>query len=477
MAGLASSGGLGDVSASLPRALAALGHRVSVFLPLHPGARERLASLGFVKEIPVPGFDVPARLHRGAAGEGGPELLLVEGGHFFERPGLYGDGFGDYPDNLERFAFFSRAVLEAVGALDLPVDVLHANDWHTGLLGAYRRSLYGDDPRLGRVPLVFTVHNLAYQGRFPGERFARTGLPAEVFSIDGLEFYGDLSCLKAGIVYADAVTTVSAGYAREILTPEYGEGLDGVLRARAGVLHGIRNGIDEARWNPAIDPCLAVRYDATSLDDKARCRAALLDELGLRLPREVPVLGMITRLVWQKGADLVLDSGRELLTVGSPPGPGTALVLLGSGEGWLEAGFRELAARHPQRVAVRIGFDEDLAHRIEAGADLFLMPSRYEPCGLNQMYSLRYGTLPVVRACGGLDDTVTDVRDDPERGNGFKFGPATPEALLGTVARAVAFFRNPAEWRGVQRRGMQEDFSWRRPALRYEALYRSLAAS
>ncbi|MGH7858272.1 MAG: glycogen synthase, partial [Candidatus Binatia bacterium] len=285
-----------------------------------------------------------------------------------------------------------------------------------------------------------------------------------------------LNALKSGIALADAITTVSPGYAAEVLTPEYGEGLDPVLRHRRGDLIGILNGIDTERWNPATDPFLPGRYDADDLAGKARCRQALLAEFGLSLPRESPLIGMVTRLAWQKGSDIVLGVAAELLRAGSPATPGTGLVLLGAGDAGLEKGFRDLARRHGDRVAVRIGFDEALAHRIEAGADLFLMPSRYEPCGLNQMYSLRYGAVPVVRDCGGLGDTVRDVSTDPEAGNGFSFREPTGHALLEAVGRAVTAWRDRESWTAIMFRGMGEDFSWHRSAAKYAALYAGLVA-
>jgi starch synthase len=476
LAPFASTGGLGEVAAALPRALSELGHEVSVFAPLHALARRRAGSLEPVASLSVPGFPGRHALRRLGGGDGGPRIYFVEHEGYFGRLGLYGDASGDFPDNLERFAFFSRAVLEAVGTLGVPTDVLHLNDWHTALAAADLRSRPDPPESLRGTAIVFTIHNLAYQGRFPRHRFAATGLPWSLFCPEGLEFFGEVNCLKGGIVFADAVTTVSPRYAREILTPEFGEGLDGVLRWRRNRLHGILNGIDVERWNPETDPHLPAHYGLRDLSGKALCREALLRELGLQLSSQVPLAAMVTRLAFQKGSDLVLEAGSDLLRVGSPPGPGLALVLLGSGDPALEEGFRRFAEHRSDRVAVRIGFDESLAHRILAGADMILVPSRYEPCGLSQMQGLRYGTVPVVRACGGLDDTVVDVFEEPERGTGFKFGPASVDGLFHGVARAVATFRNPAEWRALLLRGMAQDFSWRRSARRYADLYQKLLA-
>lgn len=466
---LASTGGLGDVAAALPPALAALGHRVAVFLPLYRSVRERLRALAEVATI-------SDRVYLGerfrifaAEGIDAPRLYLVEHDVFFDRDGVYGDRYGEFGDNLDRYAFFSRAVVEAMLALELRPDVVHLNDWHTALAAAHLRTHFHDHPLWSAATIVFTIHNLAYQGRFPADRLPVTGLPWDVFRPDLLEFYGGLNVIKAGIVYADAVTTVSPRYAEEIQTPEFGEGLDGLLRARRARLQGILNGVDERRWDPSSDPHIAARYDAANLEGKAHCKQALIEEMGIVASADTPIVGMVTRLTHQKGCDIVLGVADEIIA--PPPEVGAALVLLGSGDAWLEAGFRTLAGRCPGRISVRIGFDEALAHRIEAGADLFLMPSRYEPCGLNQMYSLRYGTVPVVRATGGLDDTVQDPPSSGSAGNGFKFRHPRGDALLAALARAVSLYRRPREWKSLMRRGMAEDFSWTRSARGYEELY------
>jgi starch synthase len=467
----ATTGGLGDVSAALPRALHELGHGVCIFLPLYDSVRRSGLAMRTIGEIAVPGFGDRVPVHVANRGKDEPELYLVEHDGFFRRPSLYGDAFGDYPDNLERFAFFSRAVLEAVDAFEIRADVFHCNDWHTALVGAYRRTLYRERPRLRSSGILFTIHNLAYQGRFPADRLPATILPPSLFRFEWLEFFGQLNLMKAGIVFADAISTVSPGYAAEILTPEYGAGLDAVLRFRREDLHGILNGIDTDTWNPETDPHLAARYGRDDLSGKERCREALLHELRVGLGADAPLVAMVSRLTWQKGSDIVLATAPEILRVGGRDAPSPGFVLLGSGDAGLEKGFRELAERHPGRVGIRIGFDEALAHRIEAGADLFLMPSRYEPSGLNQMYSLRYGTVPVVRACGGLADTVQEVSSDGSSGNGFRFVEPTGVDLLAALTRAFGFFRDTETWRAIARRGMAEDHSWRRSAQEYATLY------
>ena len=468
LASLAQSGGLGDVSRALPRALAGLGFAVSVVLPLYRSVRERAIALEPAGEIDMPTGERGVRIFR-APGVLDPAILyLVEHDFYFDRPGLYGDSRGEYGDNLERFSFFSRSALEAIARLPLGADVVHANDWHTGLVPALLATVYATHPTLGDAASVFTIHNLAYQGRFGVERLAATGLPWSAFHIEGVEYYGGINLMKAGIAYADAITTVSRRYAEEICTPEYGEGLDGLLRARRDHLFGILNGIDDEVWNPETDPHIAERYGARTLDGKRACKYALAREMALTTSAETPLVGMVSRLSAQKGCDILLGVAEDVLALG------VALVVLGAGERALEDGLRALAARHPGRVAVRIGFDEPLAHRIEAGADMFLMPSRYEPSGLNQMYSLRYGTVPVVRATGGLADTVRDPSEDPERPNGFKFVRPWGTDLVAALRRAVAAYADGRVWERSMRTGMAEDFSWRRSARSYGDLYRRI---
>jgi len=459
------TGGLGDVAGALPRALAARGHAVSVVTPRY-GSIDPVAH-GFVRR------DGALRV-RGEAttvwvGEGRPALYLVEHEHYFgSRKGLYADGEHDHPDNAERFAYLSRAALALPGAMGLHPRIVHLNDWQTGLCPYLLRHEHGQDPALSGARTVFTIHNLAYQGVHPKAVLPFLGLPWDVFRHEAMEFHGLVSFLKAGLSFADALTTVSPTYAREILTPEGGAGLDAVLRHRRADLHGILNGIDLDEWNPARDPHLPAHYSATDLSGKGACKAALQRELGLPVRPDVPLLGMVSRLADQKGIDLVVASLAELLS------REVQVAILGSGSRAHEEALGVAAAGHPARLAVRIGFHEGLAHRIEAGADLFLMPSRFEPCGLNQMYSLRYGTVPVVRAVGGLDDTVEDF-DGWSRGTGFKFREYGPQAMMLAVRRALETFRDRRAWSGLVERGMAQDFSWDRSARGYEALYRSLA--
>ncbi len=464
VAPLSKTGGLGDVSGALPRALAARGHAVTVVTPRY-GSIDPLA-LGFVRRdgaIRVRGEATTAWLRPGR-----PGLVLVEHERYFgARRGLYAEGEHDYPDNAERFAYLCRAALAAPAALGLRPRIVHANDWQTGLCPWLLRHEHGQDPALAGARSVFTIHNLAYQGVFPKAVLPFVGLPWDVFRWEAMEFHDHLSFLKGGLTFADALTTVSPTYAREILGPEGGVGLDPVLRHRRASLRGILNGIDVGEWDPSADPHLPARYSAGDLSGKAACKAALQRELGLPGRPGVPLAGMVSRLADQKGIDLVVASLGDLLS------RELQVAVLGAGSRAHEEALRSAAAAAPGRLAVRIGFDEGLAHRIEAGADLFLMPSRYEPCGLNQMYSLRYGTVPVVRAVGGLEDTVEDF-DGWSRGTGFKFRDYTPQAMMLAVRRALETFRDRRAWAGLVERGMAQDFSWDRSARGYEELYAGL---
>ncbi len=465
VAPLSKTGGLADVAGALPRALARRGHAVSVVTPRYgfvdPAAR------GFVRidrALRVRGEPAAVWVSRGQ-----PSVYLLEHEWFFgDRTGLYGEGGRDYPDNAERFAWMARAALALPGALKLRPAIVHLNDWQTGLGAWLRRHEHAQDRALAGARTVFTIHNLAYQGVFPKDVLPVLGVPWEVFRYEALEFHDQVSFLKAGLVFSDALTTVSPTYAREILTPDGGEGLDALLRHRAEDLTGILNGIDVEAWDPSRDPHLPAHYDARDLSGKAACKAALQRELGLSVRPDVPLVGLVGRLATQKGLDLVAAALPDLLA------HDVQIALLGSGERRYEEAFARAAADRPDRMAARIGFDEGLAHRIEAGADLFLMPSRYEPCGLNQMYSLRYGTVPVVRAVGGLEDTVDDY-DGWRGGTGFKFRAYTPQALLLAVRRALDVYPDVRTWRGLMERGMAQDNSWAHSAERYEALYRQLA--
>ena len=473
----AKTGGLADVAGALPRALADLGHDIRVILPKYrcvDAARFGLERRGPPLRIEYGGRTievipwvarVPEHPHPNL------EVWFVGNDALYDRPGLYQDAGRDYPDNLERFAVFSRAILKFPRAFGWRPELLHANDWQTALSLVGLHQQRPADPDWQRVAGVFTIHNIGYQGLFPGRDFNHLGLPAHYFGIDWLEYYGRISLLKGGILAADALTTVSPTYADEIQTPQYGHGLDGVLRLRGASLVGIINGIDDGIWNPARDPLIPKPYDAADASGKRACKAALQHELGLPASA-APVLGMISRLTIQKGIDLVLQILPELMLLD------LQLVVLGSGDEEYHAQLADAQRKYPEKFALRLAFDEGLAHRIEAGVDVCLMPSRYEPCGLNQLYSLRYGTIPIVRRTGGLADTVVDATPSHlanGTATGFVFRDADGAALLTAIRLALAEYRRPPAWAGMMRTAMRSDFSWNRSAQRYSELYQAAA--
>jgi starch synthase len=465
----AKTGGLADVLAALPPALAAAGVEVTVCLPGYRAALRVAGALppGTRLWAPIASRMEPAEVVR--LPDAPVPTVLLCAHRYFDREGLYGEGGRDWPDNAERFAFFCRAALEWLRAEETPPDVLHVHEWQSALAPAFLRATAALYPELERVRTILTLHNLAYQGRFPADHWHLLNLDARYFTPEFLEFWGEINYLKAGLVFADALTTVSPRYAAEIQTPAFGEGLDGVLRARRAALRGILNGIDAAVWDPATDPHLPARYGAGDLAGKARCKRALQAELGLDVRDDVPLLGIVSRLAEQKGFDLLAEALPRALAASD-----AQLAALGSGDERYERWARELGASFPGRVGVRIGFDEGLAHRIEAGADLFLMPSRFEPCGLNQLYSLRYGTVPLVHATGGLDDSVAEFDPATGAGTGFKFSPYTPAAFLVALERALRIRRDPVLWARLVANGMAQDFSWSRAAAEYRALYETL---
>jgi starch synthase len=460
------TGGLADVAGALPQALGRLGHRVTLVTPRYRGVEAQ----GTVRTIQVSGMGgavADTRVIEQPLAEN-VRAVLVDRPELYHRESLYGAG-GDYPDNPRRFGFLCLAALEyAVQSADT-FDILHAHDWQAGLAPVYLRTRYAGEPRLSGMTSIFTIHNLAYQGNFPSDWLAPLGLGPEMMSIDALEYWGQISLLKGGILFSDGVTTVSPTYAREIQTSEYGFGFDGILATRASVLHGILNGIDTDRWDPRRDPYLPEPYDEHSLEKKDAAKRALFELLCPNVPFESfprPLVGIVSRLVDQKGFDLIAEAAGALRTFGS-------FAVLGTGDPRYERLLLDLARDYPDRFAVKIGFDESLAHLIEGAADIFLMPSRFEPCGLNQMYSMRYGTVPVVRATGGLQDTVTDYNDAAGAGTGFTFRPYTAAALLDAMGRAKEVYANSNAWNKLQAAGMGQDFSWDRSAREYVKLYES----
>jgi starch synthase len=465
VAPLVKTGGLADVSASLSNALTSLGCEMRLVVPAYPAVLERVSAVRMVDR-----FDMRGRAIEicEALAQGLPPLLLVKVPGLFDRPGNpYQDADGrDWPDNAERFCAFADAItrLALSETAGFRPNVVHLNDWQTGLAGALLARAEG------RPRMMFTIHNLNFQGLFDGGCFERLRLPPELASMHALEFYGQMSFIKGGLVFADILTTVSPRYAREIQTPEFGCGLEGLLRHRAADLYGILNGVDVDIWNPAVDPWIAERYDEGSIARKAVNKMALQDAVGLSRT-DGPVIGMVTRLTEQKGIDLVIPALPGLLA------RGVQLVVLGSGKQEYQLALARAAERNSGRMAFIPAYDEPLAHAIEAGADLFLMPSRFEPCGLNQMYSMVYGTLPIVHRVGGLADTVRPAgrpSEEATTATGFMFSEPTLTALFDAVDNALAWYARPVRWRALQHNAMSQDFSWRKSSARYLELYRHL---
>ena len=470
LAPFAKSGGLADVLAGLPPALATLGYEVVIAIPRYrtvaQGGHDR-ALARRLRRFPVllgsERLDV-GLVEGSLPGQPRARVWLIDHPPSFDRDGLYGDAHGDFGDNARRFALLGKAALAIADQTDWWPDLVHGHDWQAGPALVYA----GRPPEGRRVPRrVMTIHNLAFQGLFPPSVIPELGLPSEQFTPEGYEYWGQVGFLKAGLTAADAITTVSERYAVEIRTPEAGMGLDGLLRALGARLHGIQNGVDDGIWSPVNDRHLRQTYSLASPWGKLACKQALQRELGLPLRADLPLVGSIARLTDQKGFDLVVRALPRLIS------DGLQYVVLGSGDPQLEAALQALERDHPEQVRVRLGFDEGLAHRIAAGSDLYLMPSRFEPCGLNQLYAQLYGTPPVVRAIGGLDDTVVDFDARSRSGTGFKFAAYTDVALEATLRRALAAYRDRDAWGGLQRRAMAQDFSWRASARRYDAVYRA----
>jgi len=463
------TGGLADVVDGLPRALHALGHEVVVLLPRYHGNKIKSTLVSSVTIALGTELRFPAIAEGQAIG--GVRHLFADDPEYFDRPHLYGDRDGDYPDNAERFAEFSRAAIECMKRVWLP-DVVHCHDWQSALVPVLLHTQHASDPVVRSLPVILTIHNLAYQGVFPQTVLQKIGLPESLFTIEGLEFYDKVNFLKGGVIFADYLTTVSRRYAKEIQTPEYGAGLDGVIRNRADHLVGILNGVDYGAWSPEADTLIAQNYSVHNLRGKEACKKDLL--ATLRLPEENlerPLIGIVSRFVDQKGFDLIAEIAGELMK------EDIAMAAVGSGLPEYEGLFRGLAEKFPGRIGLKIGYDNTLAHKIEAGADMFLMPSRFEPCGLNQIYSLRYGTVPIVRATGGLDDTVQKFVPKTQQGTGFKFESYDGKALLECIRAALKTFRDPKAWSAVQANGMNKDFSWKASAAAYVTLYEAARRS
>jgi starch synthase len=463
------TGGLADVVEALPKALVAQGHEVAVVLPRYRGTK--------TAAVVMPSLTIPmggTRLRFPAIADGtllnGVRYYFVDDPVYFDRDGIYGGSTGEYPDNAQRYMEFCRAAIEIAKHV-WPADVFHCHDWQTALMPVLLRTSYADDPLVKDLPVVFTIHNMGYHGLFAPTVLETAGIPQGVFHPGGIEFFGNVNLLKGGLVYSDYLTTVSRKYAEEIQTPEYGYGLEGVARSRSDRLVGILNGVDYSEWDPAKDKLIAAKYSAKDLGGKQVCKQDLLELFGLPPEHlERPVIGIVSRFADQKGFDLIAERAHELMR------EELVLVALGTGERKYEDFFRALAAAYPGRVGVKIAYDNAIAHKIEAGADMFLMPSRYEPSGLNQMYSLKYGTVPIVRATGGLDDSIEPFDVEHGTGTGFKFREYTGEALLFAVRQALHHYMDERIWKRIQLNGMAKDFSWKGPAAEYAKLYEAARA-
>ena len=468
----AKTGGLADVAGALPFALSSLGAEVRLVLPLYRTIREGdFQTRSFIDDIEIPlgNNTLKAAIKESRLNDGIP-VYLIEREDLYDRPNLYGNASGDYYDNLERFSFYAHAALRLMRSISFSPDIIHCHDWQTGLIPALLKGPYRYNRLLSETPTVFTIHNLGYQGIFPSEKLPVTGLPKDdFFHLEGAEFWGNISLLKTGIMYSEAVTTVSPSYAAEILTHEFGMGMEGVLKRRKEAIYGILNGIDYDIWSPEKDRHLPAAYSAKEMVGKARCKAALIQETGLDpAVSKKPLLGMITRLDTQKGLDLLVHILDDLMALD------LGLVVLGSGDEGISRAIQEAVDRYPGRINLTKGFNEPLAHRIMAGTDIFLIPSRYEPCGLTQMYALKYGTVPIVRATGGLKDTIVQFNVKTCEGNGFRFGPYKPDSFLRAVRAATKLFNNAETWQRLISNGMKADFSWDRSAGSYMNLYESL---
>ncbi len=467
------TGGLADMVAALAKYLGAGGDRVGLVTPLYRGVLERFPEIkntGRTISVVLNNRSETAQIFELEASEQ-LTLYFVSHVHYFQRAGIYGENNQDYVDNAERFLFFSRVVLQLSRELGWRPDVLHVHDWQVAMLPALLREAvrsgqYPDPPKT-----LCTIHNLAYQGLFPASQLPLTGLPSSYFSPTGIEYYGRMNFLKAGIVYSDFVSTVSPSYADEILTEAFGCGLEGVLAERQDRLVGILNGVDYAEWNTTENRFLKFPYTAERISGKTREKKRLQQDLGLEVNAKIPLFGVISRLVEQKGIAPMIEALEQGL---KHP---MQFALLGSGDPKLEGQLKALESRYPQKARVKIGYDPKLAHHIEAGSDFYLMPSRFEPCGLNQLYSLKYGTIPVVHAAGGLRDSVVDESDDPEGATGIKFTEFNSAAVLEGIYRAIRVFKKPAVFRGYRQRGMAADFSWDRTTVEYQEFYRRILAS
>lgn len=465
----ASTGGLADVAQALPKALSQRDVEITRIMPYYRFVNDTdydIHDTGITLNIPIGLVNYTAEIWE--AREPQPKTYLIRRDEYFDRRYLYAMPHREYEDNFERYVFFQKAVVALIDALGLKPDIVHCNDWQTGLLPLFLNYGLLGQGRVRKEKTVFTIHNLAYQGTFPGSLFPLANLPFSCFSIEQLEFFGQVNCMKGGITTADLLTTVSPTYAQEIQSEILGCGLHGVLSNRRSELYGITNGVDYSKWDPAHDPDIKAQYDHTDLSGKKKCRNALLERMNISASVNTPIIGIVTRLTEQKGLDLISEAMEALM---EHP---LVMVVLGSGEERYQQLCHAWAERWPDKFAFQQAFDPKLAHQIEAGADIFLMPSRYEPCGLNQLYSQRYGTIPIVHATGGLKDTILDLTSNPAKGNGFSFDSYTAEDLLSAIKRCLDEYKNRSNWTKILKRIMQNDYSWHQSADQYIELYENL---
>jgi starch synthase len=474
----AKTGGLADVASALPQALKEIGNDVRLAIPRYGFISERkfrIHEIIRLKDIDIPIGKKVVKMNVKSSFLVGErtkvQIYFIDSAEYYGRQGIYQDPKSkkDYPDNDERFIFYSRGIFEILKRLGWVPDIIHCNDWQSGLVPVYLKKIYSKDPFFKNVRTIFTIHNISYQGNFPKETFLKTGLPDDVFSPDGAEFYGNFSFLKAGIVYADYITTVSETYSKEVAeSAEFGCGMEGILKKRRKVFSGIVNGIDYSVWNPDTDKYLPFKYSVKTLDAKVENKKYLLKRFNMKFDPQVPLIGMITRLVEQKGIDLLIQAFPDLMKMN------IQFVLLGTGEKEYHTKLESFAKKYPDKFALELRYDEELSHLIEGAADIFLMPSKFEPCGLNQLYSLKYGTIPVVHKTGGLADTVREVNVQKGTGTGFFFEAYKPNEMLKAISKAVSVFCDEKTWRKIMHNAMLEDFSWTLSATRYAELYRKI---
>jgi len=454
VAPFAKTGGLADVAGSLPKALTEIGCVATVMMPFYKSLQNKGLMLDSTE---IDGFTFLK--HR----KDSVDYIFVKSDQYYHRDNLYSEPHGDYPDNDLRFSYFSKGVVAYATKSDFRPDIIHLNDWQTGVVPIYLKL------RDENIKTLFTIHNIGYQGLFPRDSLRNMGVPRTFYKMNGVEYYGKISFLKAGIVYSDAISTVSVKYAKEILTHDFGCGMDGILKTRKSDLFGIANGVDYKEWNPEIDRYIAVKYNHDTIDKKNECKKDLIKHAKLPPETETrPLIGVISRLAEQKGVDLIVEAAKDIIDLGA------SIIVLGTGDEKYNKLCHAVSGQYPEYVSSNIKFDNALAHKIEAGSDFFAMPSRYEPCGLNQLYSMKYGTVPVVRATGGLDDTVIDLSADEENGNGIKFENPVKEDLVDAIGRAIAIYKDKSRWLKIQKRIMLLDFSWKKSAAHYKELYRNL---